>query len=219
MAHVCRFPDYAASIKMDRPKALRIHVAGSYAMSAGSDGRMVVEKLADTEGLVRIDGRDLDAFQFVYARGADRRLFPVVDGPAAEHWDRLITRDRPQASRDAFTPKETGGLPAGAEVVGFVLQIFAEAFRAGCRSRSRIRRWVPQTGVQDLAVPQHAGLRGCTVQAGQRRGCIREHARKRREAVLSVGGGWCHGQVFLYDARGAVMPCIPLLGPESKGIL
>jgi hypothetical protein len=31
---------------MDRPKALRIHVAGSYAMSAGSDGRMVVEKLA-----------------------------------------------------------------------------------------------------------------------------------------------------------------------------
>src|ERR1019366_10538842 len=59
-----------------------------------------------------------------------------------------------------------------------------------------------------------SGLRGCSVQAGQRRGCIREHERKRREAVLSVGGGWCHGQVFLYDARGAVMTCIPLLGPE-----
>src|ERR1019366_6127123 len=85
-------------------------------------------------------------------------------------------------------------------------------------------RWMPaaSTGASkplSIAVPQHAGLRGCTVQAGQRRGGIRDHERKRREAVLSVGGGWCHGQVFLYDARGAVMTCIPLLGPESKGIL
>jgi hypothetical protein len=124
---------------MDRPKALRILVAGSYAMSAGSDGRMVVEKLADTEGLVRIDGRDLDAFQFVHARGADRRLFPVIDGPAAEHWDRLHVIAGKHRGMP-FTPKETGGLPAVAEVVGFVLQIFAEAFRAGCRSRSRSRR-------------------------------------------------------------------------------
>jgi hypothetical protein len=139
VAQVCRFPDYAASIKMDRPKALRILVAGSYAMSAGSDGRMVVEKLADTEGLVRIDGRDLDAFQFVHARGADRRLFPVIDGPAAEHWDRLHVIAGKHRGMP-FTPKETGGLPAVAEVVGFVLQIFAEAFRAGCRSRSRSRR-------------------------------------------------------------------------------
>jgi hypothetical protein len=35
------------------------------------------------ESLVRIDGRDLDAFEFVYARAADRRLFRVIDGPAA----------------------------------------------------------------------------------------------------------------------------------------
>lgn len=32
-------------------------VAGSFAMSAGADGRMVVEKLPDTERLVRVDGR------------------------------------------------------------------------------------------------------------------------------------------------------------------
>ncbi len=82
-------------------------VAGSFAMSAGSDGRMVVEKLQDTERLVRVDGRDVDAFQFVYARGADRRLFQVIDGPAAEHWERLSVivgkhRGLP------FTPKEAG---------------------------------------------------------------------------------------------------------------
>ena len=59
--------------------------AGSYAMGAGADGRIVVEKLEDTERLVRIDGRDLDAFEFVYARGVDRRLFRVIDGPAAGH--------------------------------------------------------------------------------------------------------------------------------------
>lgn len=82
-------------------------VAGSYAMSAGSDGRMVVEKLADTERLVRVDGRDLDAFQFVYARGEDRRLFQVIDGPAAEHWERLrIIAGKHRGM--PFTPKEAG---------------------------------------------------------------------------------------------------------------
>jgi RecA-family ATPase len=80
-------------------------VAGSYAMSAGSDGRMVVEKLADTERLVRVDGRDLDAFQFVYARAPDRRLFPVIDGPAAEHWDRLHIIARRQQS-NSFSTKD-----------------------------------------------------------------------------------------------------------------
>src|ERR1019366_744360 len=114
------------------------------------------------------------------------------------------------------------GLPVGAEVVRSVLQTLAQAIRAGVAGLAVTADtvgWVAQAGIQDLAVPQHAGLRGCTVQAGQRRGGIREHERKRREGVLSVGGGWCHGQVFLYDARGAVMTCIPLLGPESKGIL
>lgn len=81
-------------------------VAGSYAMGAGVDGRMVVEKLEGTERLVRVDGRDVDAFELVYARGADRRLFPVIDGPAAVHWDRLrLMARRPSAS---FTTKEAG---------------------------------------------------------------------------------------------------------------
>lgn len=82
-------------------------MAGSFAMSAGSDGRMVVEKLPDTERLVRVDGRDLDAFQFVYARGADGHLFHVIDGPAAEDWARL----RVIAGKHRgipFTTKEAG---------------------------------------------------------------------------------------------------------------
>jgi RecA-family ATPase len=81
--------------------------AGSYAMSAGSDGRMAVEKLDGTERLVRVDGRDLDAFQFVYARGADRRLFHVIEGPAANHWERI----RIMAARQhgtSFTTKDAG---------------------------------------------------------------------------------------------------------------
>jgi hypothetical protein len=82
-------------------------VAGSYAMSAGSDGRMVVEKLADTERLVRIDGRDVDAFQFVYARGADRRLFEIIDGPAAEHWERLRVIAAKHRGMP-FSPKDAG---------------------------------------------------------------------------------------------------------------
>lgn len=81
-------------------------VAGSYAMGAGADGRMVVEKLEDTERLVRIDGRDLDAFEFVYARGADQRLFRVIDGPAAGHWERLRLIARRQHS--SFAAKDAG---------------------------------------------------------------------------------------------------------------
>jgi RecA-family ATPase len=81
-------------------------VAGSYAMSAGSDGRMVVEKLEDTERLVPIDGRDVDSFEFVYAPGADQRLFRVIDGPAADHWERLHTIARRQHS--SFTAKDAG---------------------------------------------------------------------------------------------------------------
>jgi hypothetical protein len=82
-------------------------VAGSFAMSAGADGRMVVEKLGDTERLVRGDGRDLDAFLFVYARGEDRRLFHVIDGPAAEHWERIRVIARKHLG-STFSPKEAG---------------------------------------------------------------------------------------------------------------
>jgi RecA-family ATPase len=81
-------------------------VAGSYAMSAGTDGRMVVEKLEDTERIVRIDGRDMDEFEFVYARGMDRRLFRVIDGPAAAHWERLRLMARRQHA--SFTAKDAG---------------------------------------------------------------------------------------------------------------
>ena len=82
-------------------------VAGSYAMSAGADGRMVVEKLGGTERLVRIDGRDMDAFELVYARGANRKLFRVIDGPAAGHWDRLRMIARKQHGT-SFTTKDAG---------------------------------------------------------------------------------------------------------------
>jgi len=82
-------------------------VAGSYAMSAGADGRMMVEKLRDTVRLVRVDGRDLDALELVYARGADRRLFHVIDGPAAEHWERLqLIAERQRGS--TFTTRDAG---------------------------------------------------------------------------------------------------------------
>ena len=81
-------------------------VAGSYAMSAGTDGRMVVEKLEDTERVVRIDGRDLDEFEFVYARGADRKLLRVIDGPVAAHWERLRLMARRQHA--SFTAKDAG---------------------------------------------------------------------------------------------------------------
>jgi RecA-family ATPase len=81
-------------------------VAGSYAMSAGADGRMVVEKLEGTERIVRVDGRDLDAFEFVYARAADRRLFRVIDGPVAGDWGRLRTIARRQ--QGTFSTKDAG---------------------------------------------------------------------------------------------------------------
>jgi RecA-family ATPase len=82
-------------------------VAGSYAMGAGVDNRMVVEKLEETERLVRVDGRDLDAFALLYARGTDRRLFRVIDGSAAIHWERLRIVERKH--RDAsFTAKDAG---------------------------------------------------------------------------------------------------------------
>src|SRR5215469_4678881 len=81
-------------------------VAGSYAMGAGVDGRMVVEKLDETERLVRIDGRDLDEFEFVYARRKDRRLFQVIDGSAAGHWDRLRLIARNKSA--TFTAKDAG---------------------------------------------------------------------------------------------------------------
>jgi hypothetical protein len=82
-------------------------MAGSYAMSAATDGRMVVEKLEGTERLVRIDGRDLNAFEFVYARGTDRKLFRVIDGPVAGHWDRLRLIARKQRGT-SFTTKDAG---------------------------------------------------------------------------------------------------------------
>lgn len=82
-------------------------VAGSYAMSAGADGRMIVEKLHGTERLVRVDGRDLDEFQLVYARNADRRLFHVIDGPSADHWERLhLIAGRYRDT--SFTTKDAG---------------------------------------------------------------------------------------------------------------
>ena len=82
-------------------------VAGSYAMSAGADGRMIVEKLQDSMRLVRVDGRDVDELCFVYARGDDRRLFHVIDGPPAEHWERLqLMADKEQSN--AFATKKAG---------------------------------------------------------------------------------------------------------------
>jgi hypothetical protein len=79
--------------------------AGSYGISAGPDNRMVVEKLPGTERLVQVDGRDVDELQFVYARGADRKLFHVISGPAAKDWERIRKiaakqRNTPFAAKD-----------------------------------------------------------------------------------------------------------------------
>jgi hypothetical protein len=60
----------------------------------------------ETERLVRIDGRDLDAFELIYARDTDRRLFRVIDGPSAVHWERLCLIAR--RSSAFFTTKEAG---------------------------------------------------------------------------------------------------------------
>lgn len=95
-------------------------VAGSYAMSAGADGRVVVEKLQESARLVRLDGRDLDAFEFVYTRGEDRRLLQVIDGPAAVHWERLHK-----------IAAKHGGLPFTTKDVG-------ETFGLGDRQARRI---------------------------------------------------------------------------------
>src|SRR4029077_16252045 len=68
-------------------KAIRLDpfdaMAGSFAVGAGADARMVLEKLDGTQRLVRIDGRDLDEFQFVYARNGIRQLFRIIDGDIA----------------------------------------------------------------------------------------------------------------------------------------
>src|ERR1019366_625840 len=92
------------------------------------------------------------------------------------------------------------GFAVGAAVVGSVSQMLTAALRAGVAGLAVAADavgWVAQTGVQDLAVPAHGGLRGGAVQAGQRRGRFDEDEWKRREAVVSVEGGRCHGQVLL----------------------
>jgi RecA-family ATPase len=79
-------------------------IASSFAVGAGADARMVVEKLDGTQRLVRLDGRDLDEFQFVYGRDKDRRLYHVIDGAIARDWQRIYQVARkPDCS--SFTTK------------------------------------------------------------------------------------------------------------------
>ncbi|MGA2593928.1 MAG: choice-of-anchor tandem repeat GloVer-containing protein [Bryobacteraceae bacterium] len=88
------------------------------------------------------------------------------------------------------------GLRVGAKVVGCVRQILTEAFRAGVAGLAIAADtvgWVAQTGIQDLAEPPHGVLRGGAVQAGQRRRVLGDNEWKRRQAVLSVAAGCCHG--------------------------
>jgi len=81
-------------------------MAGSFALGAGADARMVLEKLDGAQRLVRVDGRDLDEFQFVYARDDSRRLYHVIDGDIARDWQRIKRlASRPSSS---FTTKEAG---------------------------------------------------------------------------------------------------------------
>jgi hypothetical protein len=80
-------------------------MAGSFAVGAGSDARMVVEKLDGTQRLLRVDGRDLDEFQLVYARNGSRQLFHVIDGNVAGDWQRInLLASKPDKS--SFTTKE-----------------------------------------------------------------------------------------------------------------
>ena len=90
-------------------KAIRLDpfdaMAGSFAVGAGADARMVLERLDGTQRLVRIDGRDLDEFQFVYGRNESRQLFRIIDGDIARDWKRIqMLAGRPDKS--SFTTKE-----------------------------------------------------------------------------------------------------------------
>ena len=80
-------------------------IASSFAVGAGADARMVLEKLDDTQRLVRLDGRDLDEFQFIFARDAGRRLFHVVDGTIARDWQR-IHQLAAKPDKSSFTTRE-----------------------------------------------------------------------------------------------------------------
>jgi hypothetical protein len=91
-------------------KAIRLDpfdaMAGSFALGAGADARIVLEKLDATQRLVRIDGRDLDEFQFVYARNASRRLTHVIDGDIAKDWQRInMLASKP--GKSSFTTQES----------------------------------------------------------------------------------------------------------------
>jgi hypothetical protein len=80
-------------------------IASSFAMGAGADARMVLEKLDGTQRLVRLDGRDLDEFQFVYARNGTRRLVHAVDGEIARDWQRIhVLASKPD--KGSFTTRE-----------------------------------------------------------------------------------------------------------------
>jgi len=131
--------------------------AGSYAMSAGSDGRMAVEKLDGTERLVRIDGRDLDAFEFVYARGADRRLFHVIDGPAATHWQRLRLMAVRQRGT-SFSTKDAG------EVFGLsdrqARRILAQWESVGALTEVERGRFILENAIIEAAVRAQKATEG-----------------------------------------------------------
>ena len=80
-------------------------IASSFAVGAGTDARMVLEKLDGTQRIARIDGRDLDEFQLVYARDESRQLFHVIDGEVARDWQRInVLASKPDKS--SFTTKE-----------------------------------------------------------------------------------------------------------------
>jgi hypothetical protein len=99
----------------------------------------------------------LDAFQFVYARGADRRLFQVVDGPAAEHWERLHLISGKRRGLP-FTPKEAG-----------------EAFGVSDRQARRVLTQWEQVGAVSEFERGRYVLAGYIVEAAAR---IQEHVQK-----------------------------------------
>jgi hypothetical protein len=66
--------------------------AGSFAVGGSVDGQVCLNlfSFSRTERTVSLQGRDVDAARFIFARGEDKRLFYVCGGEQADLWEEAV---------------------------------------------------------------------------------------------------------------------------------
>jgi hypothetical protein len=65
------------------------NAAGSFAMNASSDVLWSFERLDHSERILHVIGRDIESYDLVYRRDADKQFRKLIDKDAATHWRQL----------------------------------------------------------------------------------------------------------------------------------